>query len=220
VGAPRLLLQLLPTLLLLGCASRIPSGFEDLPGVHVAALGDSITYGYGLSADEAWPALLQESLGEDYAVVNFGRSGANALEAGQWPYSGLAQHDDALRFEPVIVVSMLGTNDSRAEYWDADDYRRDHGAMLDGFAALESVESIHLAWPPPAWDNDFLIRGDVIAAEVLPAIDALGAERGWPVIDAHAAFDDAALMQDGVHPTAEGAALIADAVTEALLARR
>lgn len=210
---------LLILLLLVGCSSRVPAGFEELPGTHVAALGDSITFGYGLDAEEAWPALLQSELGDSYAVVNFGRNGANALEAGQWPYSATSQHDDALTFAPEIVISMLGTNDSRDEYWDADDYRRDYGAMLDGFTALESAPAVWLTLPPPAWDNSFLIRGEVIEQEILPAIEELATDRGWALIDAHSPFDDEGLVQDGVHPTVEGAGLIAGAVEAALATR-
>lgn len=200
---------------LLGC-SRVPKDFEELDGVRVAAVGDSITYGYGLTADEAWPALLQELLGDDYAVVNFGHNGASALEAGQWPYSGLREYPQALAFEPEIVVSMLGANDSRESWWHEDDYRRDYAAMLDGFEEQATPPTVWLALTPPAWDNDFWIRGEVIVEEVLPANQELADDRGWGVIDANSPFDDEALMQDGVHPTADGAALIAEAVAAAL----
>ena len=206
----------LAALLLVGCTTRVPAGFEDLPGTHVAAVGDSITYGYGLDADEAWPARLQELLGDEYAVVNFGHNGASALEAGQWPYSSLPEYEDALAFAPGIVVSMLGTNDSREGIWDPGTYRQDYGAMLDSLAELESAPAIHLALPPPAWENDFPIRGDTIEQEVLPAIQELATDRGWAVIDTNTPLRDEALMQDGVHPTAEGAELIGEAVAAAL----
>jgi len=212
----RPLSALVALILLAGCASRVPADFESLTGVRVAALGDSITFGYQLSADEAWPARLQELLGDEYAVVNFGHNGANALEAGQWPYSGLKEYEQALTFEPAVVVSMLGANDSRAEYWDEADYRRDYAAMLDDFEGLPSPPAVWLALTPPAWDNDFLIRGEVIADEVLPANQQLADDRGWGVIDAHTPFDDAGLTLDGVHPTAEGAEVIAEAVAGAL----
>jgi acyl-CoA thioesterase I len=201
---------------LVGCTTRVPAGYEDLPGVHLAAIGDSITYGYGLTTGEAWPTRLQELLGDEYAVVNFGHNGASALEAGQWPYSGLPEYDDALNFAPEIVISMLGTNDSREGIWDPETYRQEYGAMLDTLAELDSTPAVHLALPPPAWENDFPIRGDTIEQEVLPAIQELATDRGWPVIDANTPFDDEALMQDGVHPTAEGAQLIAETVAEAL----
>ncbi len=43
---------------------------------RIAALGDSLTYGYGVAADEAWPAVLEALTG--YEVLNFGRSGASS----------------------------------------------------------------------------------------------------------------------------------------------
>lgn len=53
--------------------------FPDKAGgrCRLAAFGDSLTYGYGVDAAEAWPARLQALLGESYGVevLNLGVSG-------------------------------------------------------------------------------------------------------------------------------------------------
>ena len=61
--------------------------------LRVACVGNSVTYGYGLSHRErdAYPVRLQEVLDEHYGagrfeVGNFGHSGATLLYKGHRPY--------------------------------------------------------------------------------------------------------------------------------------
>jgi acyl-CoA thioesterase-1 len=69
--------------------------------------GDSITAGYGLEAQMAFPALLQnhlDSLGYAYNVVNGGLSGETSA-------GGLRRIDWVLRAKPEIFMLELGGND-------------------------------------------------------------------------------------------------------------
>ncbi|MBI2016358.1 MAG: arylesterase [Candidatus Rokubacteria bacterium] len=73
----------------------------------IVALGDSITSGLGVTADEAYPALLEARLrreGYAYRVVNAGVSGDTTA-------GGLRRVDWILRAEPEIVIVALGAND-------------------------------------------------------------------------------------------------------------
>lgn len=70
-------------------------------------VGDSITEGYGVAKDEAYPALLQKKLkaaGKDWTIVNSGVSGstsASALSRVKW----------ALKSKPDALMIALGGND-------------------------------------------------------------------------------------------------------------
>lgn len=69
--------------------------------------GDSITAGYGLNPDRAFPALIQQqidSLGLNYTVVNAGLSGETSA-------GGLRRVDWVLQQEVDIFVLELGGND-------------------------------------------------------------------------------------------------------------
>ena len=68
--------------------SRRPKATAENP-IRVACVGDSITYGFGISDRErdSYPAQLQRDLGEAWQVRNFGSNGATALERGTKPYS-------------------------------------------------------------------------------------------------------------------------------------
>ncbi len=71
------------------------------------AFGDSLTAGLGLSAQETYPALLQERLkqdGYDYEVVNSGVSGDTSA-------GGVRRIDWALDGDVRFLILELGAND-------------------------------------------------------------------------------------------------------------
>lgn len=73
----------------------------------IVALGDSLTAGLGVAADEAYPALLEDRLrraGLPYRVVNAGVSGDTSA-------GGLRRLDWVLRSRPEIAIVALGAND-------------------------------------------------------------------------------------------------------------
>ncbi|OGB95519.1 MAG: hypothetical protein A2Z31_05045 [candidate division NC10 bacterium RBG_16_65_8] len=50
--------------------------------LRIIALGDSLTYGYGVAAEEAYPAVLERELGKRFAVevLNLGVAGAQSAD--------------------------------------------------------------------------------------------------------------------------------------------
>jgi len=74
----------------------------------ILVFGDSLSAGYGIRQDAAWPSLLAKRLQEkklDYSVVN-------ASISGETTSGGRTRLDDALnRHSPGIVVIALGAND-------------------------------------------------------------------------------------------------------------
>lgn len=74
----------------------------------ILVFGDSLSAGYGIRQDAAWPALLAQRLQQekfDYNVVN-------ASISGETTSGGRARIDAALlRHSPQIVIIALGSND-------------------------------------------------------------------------------------------------------------
>ena len=87
--------------------------------IKVACIGNSITDGFGIDMRTAYgyPAQLQQLLGKDYWVKNFGVSSRTMLNKGDYPYMNEMAWKDALAFKPDIVIIKLGTNDSKPENW-------------------------------------------------------------------------------------------------------
>jgi acyl-CoA thioesterase-1 len=76
-------------------------------GPLVVFLGDSLTAGYGVDAEQAFPARVAEMLageGRPVRVVNAGVSGDTSA-------GGLARLDWLLRQKPAVLVVGLGAND-------------------------------------------------------------------------------------------------------------
>jgi acyl-CoA thioesterase-1 len=89
-------------LLLLCCAVA-------LRAETVAFLGDSITAGYGLTAEEAYPALVEAGLRARPATA--GWTVANGGVSGDTSAGGLRRIDWLLKAKPAVVVIVLGGND-------------------------------------------------------------------------------------------------------------
>ncbi len=73
----------------------------------VLFLGDSLTEGYQLAKEEAYPALIEKELQKkrkDIKVINGGVSGATSA-------SGMKRLDWYLKSKPDIMVLALGAND-------------------------------------------------------------------------------------------------------------
>jgi acyl-CoA thioesterase-1 len=92
--------------LLLVMAS-VPLPAQAADPIRVVALGDSLTAGYGVSAQDALPAKLQKALaarGLDVAIENAGVSGDTAA-------GGLARLDWSVPDGTQAVLLALGAND-------------------------------------------------------------------------------------------------------------
>ena len=193
----------------------------------VACVGDSITYGSGIAnrAVDSYPAQLQRLLRQydlSWEVQNFGVSGATLLSRGDLPYVRQAAFGNAQASNPDIVIIKLGTNDSKPQNWQyKGDFVRDYENMIDTFRALPSGPQVWICKPVPAFYVNFNIRPEVIRDEILPLIDQISREKNAPVIDLYAALQNSGnLFPDGIHPNAEGAGLMAQAIAPFLVGVR
>lgn len=75
---------------------------------EILAFGDSITAGFGLPAQEAFPARLEAKLRADGLAVHV----INAGNSGDTTADGLARLDWALAQKPDVVILELGANDA------------------------------------------------------------------------------------------------------------
>ncbi|GAB4419385.1 MAG: arylesterase [Sideroxydans sp.] len=75
---------------------------------NILVLGDSLSAGYGIARDQAWPSLLQRELASSHP----GWQVVNASISGETTAGGLRRIADALQqHRPGIVIVELGAND-------------------------------------------------------------------------------------------------------------
>ena len=188
--------------------------------VRVACIGDSITDGYliDLSDTNGYPAQMQKMLGDGYWVKNFGVSARTLLNKGDFPYMKELAWEDALAFQPDVVVVKLGTNDSKPYNWvHKADFEADLQQMIDALKALPSQPRIYLCAPVPAFKPSWEISEEVITTQIVPMLEKAVKKNGLAgLIDLHTPFvgQEELINEDGIHPTQAGARKIAEIVAK------
>ena len=167
----------------------------------VLAFGDSLTSGLGVPADQTYPAQLAARLtreGYDYRVVNAGVSGDTTA-------GGLRRVDWALRLQPEVVIVELGVNDALRGQKLAS-VRGNLEQIVARFQTSGARVLIAGMRLPPNY-------GDPYAADFYGLYREVARARNAPLmpffLDGVGAIPR--LNQpDGIHPTAEGYAIVVD----------
>lgn len=191
--------------------------------IKVACVGNSITYGTGLSdrATQSYPVKLQKLLGERYEVENFGKPGATLLNQGHRPYTRQEEYRKALDFAGDIVVIHLGINDTDPRNWPnyRDFFVKDYLKLIDTFREANPAVRIIIARMTPIADRHirFLSGTRDWHGEIQTAIETVARYAGIQLIDFHEPlYPYPYLLPDAVHPAAEGAAIMARTVYSAI----
>jgi acyl-CoA thioesterase-1 len=170
---------------------------------RVVVLGDSLTAGLGLHQRDSYPTLLQQKVdaaGFNYLVVNAGVSGDTSA-------GGLSRLDWALEGDVRVLIVALGGNDALRAL-PVTELRQNLSRIIEQAQArgvqviLAGMES------PPNFGRDYVVSFH----QVYPAV---AREYGVPLLPfllEGVAGVDRLNQNDGIHPTAEGARIVADHV--------
>ncbi|HXG79319.1 MAG TPA: arylesterase, partial [Methyloceanibacter sp.] len=157
----------------------------------IVAFGDSLTAGYGLPLQEAFPAQLEAALkakGYDVTVVNAGVSGDTAVAA-------LKRLDWALPSDASAVIVELGGNDALQGI-------PPHGTKQALEAIIEKVTAkglpVLLAGmeAPRNMGSDYVEEFHAIYADLAKRYDVIF----YPFFLEGAALTDGMMQPDGIHP--------------------
>jgi acyl-CoA thioesterase-1 len=174
----------------------------------VVAFGDSLTAGFGVAAEEAWPARLQARLlreGYPYRVVNAGVSGDTTA-------GGLRRVDWVLKTRPEVAIVALGANDGlRGLSLPA---MRDNLRGIVGRFQAAGVRVLLAGMRLPPNYGDEYTRGFV---EVFGAVAREARVPLMPFLLDGVAADPRLNQADGIHPNAEGHRALAERVWPFLL---
>ncbi|MEO5341421.1 MAG: arylesterase [Magnetococcus sp. MYC-9] len=165
------------------------------PPAVILCLGDSLTAGYGVATEAAYPTLLQERLrreGFSHQVVNAGVSGDTTA-------GGLRRLEWLLQNPPTLAIVALGANDGLRGL-NLSEMKQNLGRILERLqqAGVRPVlAGMHI---PPNYGRTYSERFAAIYTE-------LAQEKGVPLIPfllERVATDPTRNLGDGIHPNELG----------------
>lgn len=183
-----------------------PSGIHEKT---IVFFGNSLTAGYGLPKEQAYPALIQEkidALNWPFQVVNAGLSGDTSE-------GGINRIDWILQQEVGVFVLELGANDGLRGV-DLNETRHNLDSIIQVVHQKDSTIPVVLAGMklPPNLGKNYASAFERIFQ------DLSGRENVYliPFLLDGVAGKPALNLEDGIHPNAQGHLLLAENVWEVL----
>ncbi len=171
--------------------------------------GDSLTAGYGLSTEQAFPAIVEQVLNDNgfgYEVVNAGLSGETTA-------GGLSRVDWILQKKPDIFILELGANDALRGL-PLDQTKANLQAIIDKVKAKYPATKIVVAgmMAPPNLGKDYTTE----FKNIFPTIAKENKASLIPFLLTGVAGDKSLNLPDGIHPNVEGHKIVANNVIQVL----
>ncbi|WMN12357.1 arylesterase [Marivirga salinae] len=173
---------------------------------NIIFFGNSLTAGYGVEAEEAFPGLIQkrlDSLGYDYNVINAGVSGETTA-------SGLSRVEWVVKRQPVeIFVLELGGNDGLRGI-EPQETNKNLRAIIDKVREIHPDVKILLAgmMVPPNMGQSYASEFQ----ELYPKIAKEKNVNRIPFLLKDVGGEAELNLPDGIHPTPEGHKIVAETV--------
>lgn len=171
--------------------------------------GDSLTAGYGLSTEEAFPALVGKTLterGKPVKIINAGLSGETSA-------GGLSRIDWVLRQPVDIFILELGPNDGLRGL-PLEQTEKNLQAILNKVKAKSPSAKIVIAGMlvPPNMGADYSTR----FSKIFPALAKKNDATLIPFLLQDVAGDEKLNQTDGIHPNVQGHRIVASNVVKVL----
>jgi acyl-CoA thioesterase I len=199
--------------ILVNCICIIAACLALAPGsargaaLRILMLGDSITAGYGVAPADALPARLEARLQAD----GFDASVSNAGVSGDTTAGGAARLDWVLADHPQFALVELGANDALRGL-DPGEAATNLDRILARLQAA-NVKTLLIGMRAPGnWGRDYQQAFDAI----FPRLAAKYHVALYPFILDGVALDPSLSQADGLHPNAQGVAVIVQRLAPAV----
>lgn len=175
--------------------------------MKIVFFGDSLTAGYGLTMQDAFPHLIQQridSLELPYQVINAGLSGETTA-------GGANRIDWILKSRPDIFILELGANDGLRGL-SPDETKKNLRSMIDKVRARNPEVVILLAGM-----QIFPNMGPEYTTQFKDAFPIVAKEKDVkliPFILEGVGGDETLNQADGIHPNVEGHKIVAETIWE------
>lgn len=189
--------------------------------IKVACVGDSITYGCFVKNRNKnnYPTVLNNLLGNNYCVNNFGYTNRTVITDADYPYVTKKTYKQSLNFNPDIVIILLGSNDSKKVNWNKEKFINDYCELIDSYLNLPSKPKVYLVSTTPMFEfgkkDLYNLRMDIINNDIFETTKQVAKIKDIPFIDVSETFKDKQnLFVDGIHPNKHGSKLLAQTIFE------
>ena len=181
----------------------LPVGADAQERPFVIFLGDSLTAGFGVEENQAFPAWLAQGLEEAGKPIRY----VNAGVSGDTTAGGLSRIDWLLRQRPDVLVVELGANDGLRGLSLEETENNLRQIVQRGLDSGAQVLLVGMKIPPsygPEYFAGFESIFERLATELeVPLV---------PFLLAGVAADPLLNLDDGIHPNAAGHRRVADTV--------
>jgi acyl-CoA thioesterase I len=179
------------------------------PSKTILFFGDSLTAGYGLSAEEAFPALVEKKLnknGKSAKVVNAGLSGETSA-------GGVSRIDWILKQPVDIFILELGANDGLRGL-PLEQTAINLQTIIDKVKAKNPKVKVVIAgmMVPPNLGTDYTTKFQ----KVFPELAKKNNATLIPFLLQDVAGNEKLNLSDGIHPNPQGHKIVADNVLKAI----
>jgi len=178
----------------------------------VACIGNSITFGSFLAnpSVESYPAQLQQKLGNQFIVYNYGSPGKIVLNGFSASYINSAQFLLSISQYHDIIIIVLGTNDTNPQFHYAiDNFINDYKLLINAYNNFPGQDTpIYILGIPPPYFNDKI--NDYLLTAIIPRINTVANYTNYSTANFYNALKDKEyLFIDGIHPNVQGAEIMA-----------
>ncbi len=192
--------------------------------VKIACIGDSVTFGYGISPRDSlsYPAQLQGMLGNEYLVKNFGKNGATLLRNGHNPYFKSEAFQNALEFVPDITIIHLGLNDTDPRNWPPfqDEFESDYAFLIDTLRAINPKVRVLIAELSPIFSGHPRFKSGTRDwhKDIRKKIRQVAQDNQVELLNFYTPLHKRPdLFPDQIHPTSEGTTILARKIHQTIL---
>lgn len=192
---------------LLAFIALVSMAFAPAAPKTVLFFGDSLTAGYGLSTEEAFPALVEKELNKTTQQIKI----TNAGLSGETSAGGLSRIDWILRQPVDIFVLELGANDGLRGL-PLDQTRKNLQAIIDKVKAKYPNVKFVLAgmMVPPNLGKEYTDK----FKNIYPDLAKQNKATLIPFLLEGVAGDEKLNQPDGIHPNVEGHKIVAKHVAK------
>ncbi|WP_158973656.1 GDSL-type esterase/lipase family protein [Cellulophaga sp. L1A9] len=193
---------------------------------HISCVGDS-------NNEAKYPSFLQEKLGNEYQVKNFGKGGATLIDGTNHPYFKKEQYKNSLKFTPDIVLIMFGTNDANVK-WCLDENRKtefigtpqeefksQYVKLIKSYKHKNENAEVYVLTPLPIYehaksrDPEIKQRIKHLNEWVIPIIKVISEEENVQLLDVNKLMKKAYnCTVDGVHLNNKGYEILAKKIAQ------